>query len=490
MVYRGKPSKACSHCRRRRLLCDLNRDDGCAQCRRANLACGGWRDTNALRINDETVTVRNKVLATSQTKLPKSVDVPVRLQAKDMFYYNYVVGAKQTLNFLEPFYGSTSDNVEHLLNSIDAVSLAYLNFQKRTALAEKEARRHYVTALRLIGTALQDPTTAREDSTILSVLLLDTYEKLVNNSLGLDAASAAHMNGAFALVKLRGDGQYRDPTGLGILIRLTTNMVIHCVAGNRMIPPDLVSLRRAIAAHFPQPETPKWRETDLMLEYLELRRRIQQGHLSDLEVMRAAKDLDAQFCAFAKNIEAAWHYETLYTQERSQHHFDAVHHWYKTPESVQMWNLLRLARILVNETIWSHAQASSCGERDVARQVVDTVAREICATVPQFIHGSLLPPDCSKVPEHEPKVKSVNSGQLRPHLTHQLPCYRLIYPLYIAAQCPVTSPDIRSWIVRQLEFMADFHAMENAAKVANILESGEPLDPWLVYALLGSYAFA
>ena len=37
--------------------------------------------------------------------------------------------------------------------------------------------------------------------------------------------------------------------------------------------------------------------------------------------------------------------------------------------------------------------------------------------------------------------------------------------------------------------MADYHAIANAARVASILEGGEKRDPWLVYAMLGSYAF-
>ena len=37
--------------------------------------------------------------------------------------------------------------------------------------------------------------------------------------------------------------------------------------------------------------------------------------------------------------------------------------------------------------------------------------------------------------------------------------------------------------------MADFHAIENAAKVVKILEEERTGNPWRVYQILGSYAF-
>lgn len=61
--------------------------------------------------------------------------------------------------------------------------------------------------------------------------------------------------------------------------------------------------------------------------------------------------------------------------------------------------------------------------------------------------------------------------------------------MYVAAQSPAGSPALRPWVIEQLRFMADYHAIANAARVASILEGGEKRDPWLVYAMLGSYAF-
>ena len=52
----------------------------------------------------------------------------------------------------------------------------------------------------------------------------------------------------------------------------------------------------------------------------------------------------------------------------------------------------------------------------------------------------------------------------------------------------MTPASLRPWIIKQLRFMAEYHAIGNTAVVADILDSGENRDPSLVYAMLGGYA--
>ena len=489
MVYRGKPSKACSHCRRRRLLCDLNRD-GCAQCRRAQLVCGGYKDTTALRINDETLAVQARSGGSWAHTLPRTVELPIRQRAKDIFYYNYVVGKAQPLDFLQPYYDKCPSGTDNLLESIDAVSLAYLNFQKRTSSAHREAQQHYISALRLTRSALGDPDDAKKDSTILSIMLLDMYEKITNNEIDQDEeAWATHINAALALVKLRGDEQFQEPASMRMLIRLSINAAINCNLSERPISPQLLNLRRALATYIPKPSNPKWRQTELMQGYMELRQRMNDSTISDLEVVRNTRDIDSKISAFTKDFEPHWRQKIVYVQHKSRHHFEAYHHAYETEESARMWNAVRLRRILLNEIIWSHSRVLSGEEQDLSRQIVNDMAREICSTVPQFIHGIALPIRIMTSAVDGLSLDKAKQPKVEPNVAQQLACYRLIYPLYVAAQSPLVSQDIRDWIIGELRFIADFYAIENAAKVVKILEEGEIGNPWRVYKILGSYAF-
>ncbi|KAH8800434.1 hypothetical protein F5884DRAFT_863141 [Xylogone sp. PMI_703] len=471
MVYRGKPSKACSHCRRRRLLCDLNRD-GCAQCRRAKLVCGGYKDTTALRINDETLTVQARSGVVWPLKLPRSVDITIHQRAKDIFYYNYVVGKSQPLDFSQPYYDICPSDADSLLESIDAVSLAYLNFQKRTASAHREAQQHYVSALRLTRLALDDPNDSRNDSTVLSVMLLDMYEKIVNNELNHGEAWVTHINASLALVKLRGNKQFYDIARVRILERLSINAVINYSVSERPIPPQLLDFRRTLAAGI-------WN----------FAREWKNGTISDLEIVRNTSDIDAKLLASTKDFGPHWCQKTVYVQHKSQHHFEAYHHAYETEESARMWNLVRLRRILLNEIIWSHSRALPSEEQDVPRQIINDMAREICSTVPQFIYSIALPINVMTSVFDGLSLCKPKNPQVEPNVTQQLACYKLIYPLYVAARSPLVSQDIRDWIIGELRFMADFHAIENAAKVVKILEERGCENPSLVYKILGSYAF-
>jgi hypothetical protein len=488
MVYRGKPSKACSQCRRRRLLCDFNRN-GCAQCRRASLVCGGYKDTTALRIHDETLKVQARSAADLPLKVPRMIELPICQRARDVFYYNYVIGKSQPLQFLQPYYDQCPRGASNLLHSIDAVSLAYFNFQRRTISAHREAQQHYISALRLTRFALEDSTEVKQDSTILSVILLDMYEKITNNEILQVEAWATHINAALVLAYLRGDEQFHRTAGIRILERLSINAGINCTVGGKPLPLQLMDLRRTLAMHIPDPNNPKWRQNQLMPEYAELQQKMKDGTTSDLDIIKATRNLESRLVALLNNVDPPWRQQIVQVQQRSRHHFEAYHSAYETEESARIWNVARLHRILLNEMIWSRSQAMSDGEQDLSRQIINSMAREICSTVPQFILGIAQPLNVMTSTLDGTSLDSVQKLKVEPNVAQQLACYRLIYPLYIAAQSSLVSHDIREWILGELRFMADFHAIQNAANVIKALENGGMRNHSRVYHMLGSYAF-
>jgi hypothetical protein len=502
MVYCGKLSKACLPCRKRKLLCDL-RKDGCSQCSRAHLACTGYRDTSAIRIRDETTAVQQKATRRTSAARPtvQSLDLSLCHQAKEIFYQNYVIGETKGYSFMRQYYSPAAKD-EHLIKSISAVSLAYLHYQKHSESAQAEARLQYVDALKLTGKALQSPELATKDSTMVSILLLDLYEKITSREPQYDGAWAAHIKGALSLVQLRGDEQYRNPDGLRMLVRLSTNILISCVASDRAVPEEVVALRAAATSPFTKPSDPKWGESELMVEYARLKSQVKHNLLSDDEIVRAGMDLDTQFLTLSQQVPSSWQHKTVYVDEKSAHHYEAYHYIYTDEHIGQMWNVLRLTRILLCELIFSRCPkppidpASGSGQSSqeyYATTTIDQMSREICATVPQYIGGSSnffckdttrtdLPP---AAPVQDTRISLARQANAKQHI----PCYRLIFPLYIAAQSPTASKAIKQYAIQQLHFMADHHGIKNAQAVAKILESGERRNPWNVYALLGSYAF-
>ena len=501
MVYCGRPSKACLECRKRKLLCDL-RKEGCSQCGRAKLQCSGYRNIEALRIRDETNAVQKRVHARKLTgSIPPSLSVSISCQAKDVFYQSYVVGTTRPFDFLQPYYSLTSKE-EHLSRSIEAVALAYFNYQRQSPVALKEAREQYVTALSLIRITLQNSDLAMQDSTILAILLLDLYEKITTREPNFEGAWTAHLSGALTLARLRSVQQFQNPNTLRMLIRLSTNLLISCVISGRPILEELVALRSDIAAYFPESCDPKWKESDLMIECARLWQNINQGDLSDDAVISSLLDMDAKCSRLAMEVTPTWQYRTAHVDENSNHHYELHHHIYPTENAMQMWNTLRLARIHLNELICSRClddqgfidQASEA--RTLYRNaiaIITQMASDICASVPQFIGDlsiSFKTIEAESGSQHStPADDACIALTKQPDPSHHLPCYRLIYPLYVVSQFSMVPPSVKPWAVKQLRFMAEYHAIKNAAAVANILESGQNMNSSLVYAMLGSYAF-
>jgi hypothetical protein len=75
------------------------------------------------------------------------------------------------------------------------------------------------------------------------------------------------------------------------------------------------------------------------------------------------------------------------------------------------------------------------------------MAREICATVPQFIHSIAL---ASKLLTSAVDVLNLDENEkpkVEPNIAQQLACYRLLHPLCVAARTLLVSQDIRNWTI-------------------------------------------
>ena len=382
-----------------------------------------------------------------------------------MFYHDHVVGESKNYSFLMQHYSPTARD-ECLCRSIDVVSLAYLSHQKHSPSALAEARRQYVNALRLVRKALQSPESASKDSTLLSILLLDMYEKISNRKPQYDGAWASHIRGAFSLVRLDGDQQHRQLDRLHMLERLSTNILISCTVSDGDIPNELLALQMIVTSPL------KRRKFELMVNFARLNRQAKFRLLSDDEIVGSAIKLDSQFLELSSQIPPSWRHETVSVEAKSAHHYEQYHYTYTNEHMGQMWNVFRLTRILICEMIVSYCSQplinsildSENSTLEYAITTITQLSREICATVPE----SLTKPADAK---------------------NHLPCYRLIFPLYVAAQSPTASEAMIQYAIQQLCFIAGAHGIEDALVIARILELGERTNPWEVYALLGSYAF-
>lgn len=495
MPFRGKPSKACQRCRVRRLKCDLHAGS-CGQCLRAGVCCAGYRDTQELRVRNESQEIKRKALSKRclpKTEGPRYLAISLDVQARESFFAYYVTGLSRTWNFLLPFYDQR-DTPDHLKLAIEAVSLAHLSHQVYSEIALASAKERYISALHMTNKALKSSAIASNDTILLTSLLLDLFEKITNNEPRHVQSWKSHVNGALALVKLRGLDQFQDPAIIRVLVRLSTNLLISCVATATAVPKELSELR-AYAEKYLNIGDPKWDLSALMMNYANLQSASRNNEISDDERICIILELDAKLESLALDMPRPWQYKTEFMEGNSEWSYANYFDVYPERHITQTWNVLRLIRILLNESILEHFLASTTPSSNVLsilniKARISALACEICASAPQYT-DCFLEARSGTVWSKATKCEKPHHDSNYQHSPfRKLDCYTLIFPLFVAAQSWGSSSTMKPWAIKQLYHISNHFDIRNAELVAKILENGRALNPWSVYAVLGGYAFA
>ncbi|KAF2099670.1 hypothetical protein NA57DRAFT_75173 [Rhizodiscina lignyota] len=362
-------------------------------------------------------------------------------------------------------------------------------------MALKSAREKYVVALHKTGKALRDPSVAATDSTLLSTLLLDLFEKLSNASPHDANSYTSHVSGALALVKLRGVDSFRDPFAARMLMRIHTNLLISCIASGTRVPEGLNVLRShvALVLDIKDIEDPKWQLSSLTADYANLRADAAAGQAPIENLVDRTEALDAQLLALYERMPDEWRFKTTILEAPSNRVYQKRFDVYRDRHTTQTSNVARLIRILLNESLieyyasiasdQSHINLVEKTHRPI--DIIKTLAAEICYSAPQFM-------DCLAIAKAKLTLRldAHRENSLNHSPVQGLDCYSLILPFYVSARSPYVAEDLRTWVIDQLHYMADHFGIQNAQLVGQIIERRQDVPPWTLYAMLGSYAFA
>lgn len=159
-------------------------------------------------------------------------------------------------NFVAPQYGLPRGNFQYLhqvakedgldpclKTSMIATGLASLANISKSARLMSKSRREYTSALQSINAALAPPTDAIKDSTLVSIVILAIFEATAGAFQLSLKAWTEHINGAAALIKLRGRSQLRSRVGIGIFLQATSHLLISCVQRELPMPVEISELR-------------------------------------------------------------------------------------------------------------------------------------------------------------------------------------------------------------------------------------------------------
>jgi hypothetical protein len=414
-----------------------------------------------------------------------------------------VFEGSKSYDFLRPFYSSAGGD-KALSTSLDAVSLAFFAHQENANSAVKQGRYRYRSALSQVRRAISCPVAVRKDSTLLATMLLDLYEKINNRNPGFEESWKSHIRGSLTLVELRGTKLFDDHNGFRMLVRLSTNLLISCVVTDTRLPNSLIALQEYESSYLNNKD-PKWLLTDLMLSYVNLRQVISKGHLTDRDTIASLIELEASFATVAVNSPNTWQCRRVRlhcpTERVIGDHMDVFldHH------ITQTHNVGRLIRILLNELLHDYSSTPAGvgwayeNKELTLRVKTETTTNElvnkICASVPQYTCPELVQNRSLSPCSHASTWSETNSQPSYTRMriytaTEKVRSYTLIFPMFVAAQSIAATDYQKLWVIGQLHFMASAMGLRNAEVVAKILEAGVKINPWKVYALLGSYAFA
>lgn len=394
-----------------------------------------------------------------------------------------------------PYY-HPADCPAHLTLAIEAVSLAYLWHQTYSDAALTTARQRYIRALRITNKILESPKEAIKNTSLLATLLLDLFEKITGRQPLNSKSWTSHVNGALALVRLRGLEHFQDPAELHVLVRLNNHFLITCVASGSLVSNDLLAIRRYVEERLDVPDY-TLQMSDSMIGYAKLQSEKRSGILSDEECIELSLELDAKLHALDSNMPPSWGYSRTLLSHKSERSFDLYFDTYSHRNKCQARNIFRVARILLNESLIDLFLESPIADEylasmETASNNIQTLASEICASVPQYV-------DCEEAARHKVPTQGIpeqTHGPCSPlranHMhtpQHQADCYTLIFPLYAAGRSRAMT-NVQPWAIKQLHYLGSHFGIRNAEVVAGILEREAYVGPWEVFALLGSYAFA
>lgn len=386
-----------------------------------------------------------------------------------------------------------------LTASMKAAGLAICANTTKSPEIMRQARQGYVTALRKINSALRSPKEAIRDTILLSIMVVSIFENLAgSNRLSLKAWTE-HINGATALLILRGPSQLRTAAGYGLFINVSSQLLISCVLRDIPMPPQLMKLR--LEAFSLLPSDPGLQFAKIMDEFTTFRAAITNRTLTDNEAIIAqASIFDSRIASiFAKPL-SGWLYETVHTDADPEIIWNGAYDIYYDQWVAQMWNWMRACRIMINEIIRSRllqgfesipprfTTPEYTSKFQHSTEVLINMRDDVLRSIPQHIGyvtrkpftypisppytsspGTIFGDVFSDVSFNE-FLNGIPSPQTPSSPPRMQPApgiggYHLLWPLHVCGVSQVSTPAVHKYVLRWMRYIGDTMGINSLANI-------------------------
>ncbi|KAB5522947.1 hypothetical protein GE09DRAFT_1154699 [Coniochaeta sp. 2T2.1] len=464
MGYHGILSKGCERCRQRKVRCD-QRKPTCLKCEKVKTQCPGYRNLNDVLFRDESAKVARRARQFDQDPLllpcrlssstslsvpsspinsiPQPVSQPLDEHASTFFFTKYYScdgdGSHQWLANAYPIL--PEDNA--LRAVIRAAGMAGISNTYHAPFLAARSKQQYGLALEALKKLLSDPKEAVRDEALMTVGLFGLFEFITFASWDQSRAWAAHINGAAALLQLRGREQFDTERGGRLFLQLRSQMLYACVQHDLPLPTKLVQLSETFDNSNMGRQRKEYRPAPLwsiVCQVLRIRVIIRSGELADRrKVWETAGAIDHDLVDWSAALPG---YTTVDAPAdgRGGICFQGKRHVYSDLSIAQAWNNWRTLRIIVSQMVMRHGDAETISgalEGSAAEEVVRSLSTDICASSPCF-EGS-------------------------PHIVG------IIWPLSVVAQEPSNPLATRRWAVEQLRKISTTMGFRQAGLLAETI---------------------
>lgn len=360
-----------------------------------------------------------------------------------------------------------------LLTSVQATGLAGLSNVLHSPDLMGRARAEYVSAIQLTNAALRSPQESREDSTLLSVMLLGMYEMITHQDEQSVSSWANHINGSVALLKLRGREHLYTLTGIRIFQQVTIWVLANCMYRGISIPPEFLDLRKSLAG-FINIRSFGWVLAETIMRFASHMEAMKKGALSDpCQLVEIALEIDRHLLSMAEDHPQP--YEVVPLSTPSKFCYGNYYHIYPNLGFAHRWNMLRIIRIYAHQVILKQLLRSSAStlfkiiddpiaQYGMSISIIEKLSAEICASVPQ--HLGLASSTSPQFHERIPMSKNCAGYHF------------VVWPLSVVGHLTITTEDRRLWVADCLDFIADSIGMRQATVIATGLRQKQ----WFINA--------
>jgi hypothetical protein len=408
--------------------------------------------------------------------LTREIVPSIEDQALGFFIGNYVARPslvpRGQFEWVTELLGQTAPE-EILKFSVNAASLAGFANATKNPVIMQQAQAAYGSALRLTNNALRVKETAVKDSTLISVILLGLYENFLFRDRQSIQAWVKHVDGACALLNLRGEQQFESNLGRRLFHQFYGVILLVALETGKPVHPGMHDLYRAMTPS--SDYSIHGRASARLVDVLHASIELNQDHDTEpITMVNTAMSLDRELHEIKEHMPSIWNYETVLLEEPSPQLYGTMYRIYLDPWIAQMWNNVSSCRIclfkiirenlnkgraLYNPPLFSKEEYDSI--KVAAENTSRATAASIVASVPQ-ITGMIPFPDAESAKRRATDPRAAGPSpvhELCPpgtyiHTKSSTHMVHLIWPLYAAGGLDLMSSEMRQWTIDILHYIA------------------------------------